>query len=52
MVGESPRGEIGEFIARIRAGDEEAAAELLRRYEAEGPASGPPAIAQAATFQV
>ncbi len=35
MVSESPRGEIGEFIARIRAGDEEAAAELLRRYEAK-----------------
>ncbi|HKM52489.1 MAG TPA: sigma-70 family RNA polymerase sigma factor [Isosphaeraceae bacterium] len=26
-------GEIGMFIARIRAGDEEAARELLRRYE-------------------
>jgi RNA polymerase sigma-70 factor (ECF subfamily) len=35
MCGESPRGEIGEFIARIRAGDEEAATELLRRYEAK-----------------
>ena len=35
MCAESPRGEIGEFIARIRAGDEEAATELLRRYEAK-----------------
>ena len=35
MGGESPPGEIGEFIARIRAGDEEAATELLRRYEAK-----------------
>ena len=35
MCGESPKGEIGVFIARIRAGDEEAATELLRRYEAK-----------------
>jgi len=35
MCGESPQGEIGEFIARIRAGDEEAATELLRRCEAK-----------------
>src|SRR5208337_4800735 len=35
MGGESPPGEIGEFIARIRDGDEDAARELLRRYEAK-----------------
>src|SRR6188768_2709839 len=28
-------GELARFLARIQAGDEEAARELLRRYEAE-----------------
>lgn len=31
----SKRGEISVFISRIRSGDEEAARELLRRYEAK-----------------
>lgn len=34
-AGTSKRGEISVFISRIRSGDEEAARELLRRYEAK-----------------
>src|SRR5262249_61231121 len=33
--GTGKRGEISVFISRIRAGDEDAARELLRRYEAQ-----------------
>src|SRR3954453_16589456 len=40
MVGDERRrpsagGDLREFLARIQAGDEDAARELLRRYEAE-----------------
>ncbi len=33
MSSETSQGTVGEYIARIRAGDEDAASELLRRYE-------------------
>lgn len=33
MSSETSQGTVGEYIARIRAGDEDAASELLRHYE-------------------